>query len=348
MNQHYDSASPSSPSPAPQVHNVQVAAKPGGIWRAISIVGGLMLFLIVFVMGLVFGMVAMMMDDTVVVEQTYRDGARDRIAILPVEGVIGSSQAEFVRTAVDHILADRRVKAVVLRVDSPGGGVTASDQIWYQVNRLKESRMPVIASYGGVAASGGYYVSCGTDYIFAEDTCITGSIGVIAQLFTMEDLMGKVGIEPVTLVATDSPEKDIANNIFRQWDDRDRQRILTILDAAQNTFIERVRNGRQHVITDPDHLRSVTTGAIFTAGQALEKGLIDEVGYLDDAITHAERAAGLRPGQAHVVRLNEPVSLFGGGLFQAKLGARTQSLDAEQLRSFVNDLASPRAMYLMH
>lgn len=308
-----------------------------------------MLFLIVFIIGLVFGMIAMMMDESIVLEQTYRDGTRDRIAILPVEGVILDQQADFARVAVNHILDDARIKAVVLRVDSPGGGVTASDQIWYQVRRLQDNGLPVIASYGGIAASGGYYVSCGADYIFAEQTAITGSIGVIAQLLTMEDLMGKVGIEPITIVATDSPQKDIANNIFRDWDQRDRERVLTILDAAQATFIDRVRDGRQHIITNEDQLRALTDGSIFTAQQALDNGLIDEIGYLDAAIDHAENAAGLQPERAHVVRLSRPVSLFGSGLLKAGIGSRNDDLfNADHLRGLANELAAPRAMYLMH
>jgi protease IV len=363
MEQQNPEQSSSSPSPTPhapvtspgpvghmpQVHEVWVTAKPGGLWRAFSIVGGLMLFAIVFLIGIVFGFAAALTETPTVVEQTYRDSGRERIVILPIEGVIGDDAARFARIAVNHILDDRHVRAVVLRVDSPGGGVTASDQIWYQVKRLRDAGLPVIASYGGVAASGGYYVSCNADYIFAEQTCITGSIGVIAQLFTMNDLMGKVGIEPVTIVATDSPEKDIANNIFRTWDERDRQRILAILDSAQATFINRVRDGRSHVITDDDRLTSLANGAIFTAQQAVDNQLIDAVGYLDDAIAHAEQSAGLRAGRASVVRIGRPPQLFGGMLArEGGAGSTIAAMDAERLRGFINELASPRAMYLMH
>ena len=175
------------------------------------------MFGLVFVVGLVLGMMLMFgggqLDD-VVLRRVHRDGGRESLAIIPVRGTIDDQQSNFVRACVDHVLRDRSVKGVVLRVDSPGGGVTASDQIWHQMGRLQEAGLPVVASFGSVAASGGYYVSCGADHIIAEETSVTGSIGVIAQVFTMEQLMEKVGVQPVTLVASGSPEKDVANDIF--------------------------------------------------------------------------------------------------------------------------------------
>ena len=138
----------------PQV--VQVVAKPGGFWRAMSIIAGLFLFGAVFIVGIVMGIAVMVAGanyDTVIVPEPYRNGDdRYTVAVIPVEGVIDERQAEFVRAAVDYALDDSSIRAVVLRVDSPGGGVTPSDQIWYEINRLKKQGMPVVASYGGVAA----------------------------------------------------------------------------------------------------------------------------------------------------------------------------------------------------
>ena len=132
---------PGSPyPPRPQV--VHVVAKPGGFWRAMGIVAGLLLFATVFFIGLAFGITAMVVGvsvEEVMVRQNYRDGDSSVIAVIPVEGVIDARQSDFVHSAVEDVLDDRRVKAVVLRVDSPGGGVTPSDQIWYEVNRLKKS-----------------------------------------------------------------------------------------------------------------------------------------------------------------------------------------------------------------
>ena len=341
------SPSPGSVSAAPQV--VQVVAKSGGLSRALMFVLGLFMFAGVFVVGLTIGLIMMFGISnvpTAILEEVYRDGDRNRVAVIPVVGIIESSQAAFVRSAVDHALKQSNIRAIVLRVDSPGGGVTSSDQIWYEIERLKKAGLPVIASYGGIAASGGYYVSCSADEIVAEPTCITGSIGVIAQIFTLEGLMDKVGIEPVTLVATDSPEKNTANDLFRSWNDKDRQKILTMLDAAYDTFNQRVKDGRKTVITDAATIDALADGSIFTAQAAVDNGLVDRIGYLDDAITRAETAAGLRVGSSTVVFLRQPPS-FSDMLMAHEQPQKANMLNADTIRSFVNDLASPRVMYLM-
>jgi protease-4 len=329
---------------------VEVVAKRGGLGRALMFILGLMMFGIVFAIGIAVGMGIMFAganyEDTIV-EQHYRDGNRGTIAILPISGTIDQHKSEFVRAAVKHILDDRKIQAVVLRVDSPGGAVTPSDEIWNEINRLKNASLPVIASYGSLAASGGYYVSCGSDYIVAEETCITGSIGVIAQILTLQGLMDKIGVQPVTLVAHGSPQKNVANDVFRNWTDADKQKILTVLDSAYQTFATRVRDGRKNAITDPSKIDSLANGSIYTAKQALDSGLIDAVGYLDDAIAKAEKSAGLGAGSATVVMLKQPPSLFNDGLF-SKTRAATGGLDADELRGLVNELAAPRIMYLMN
>lgn len=281
--------------------------------------------------------------DGPVLEMVHRDGGRRAIAVLPVEGVIDGRRSSFVRASVDMILANPAIEAVVLRVDSPGGGVTPSDQIWAEVERIRAEGLPVVASFGGVAASGGYYVACGADRIYAEETTITGSIGVIAQVLTLENLMDKVGIEPVTIVATGSPEKDVANDTFRAWNDADRAQVLDMLDSAYTIFVSRVRNGRRTAITSNEGIADVTTGRVFTAGDAKDRGLVDAIGYLDDAIAHAETTAGIAPGRATVYTYGLRPTLLGLPMASA---APARSLDAEHLRSLVNDLAGVRLMYL--
>ena len=345
----YGAAPPPRPLP-PQV--VHVTAKPGGFGRALMFVIGMFVFAAVFFFGIGLGVLTMLAtssSETVVLEQRYRSGGRDKIAVIPVIGVIDARAAERVRAAVNRAIQDRWVRAVVLRVDSPGGGVTAADQIWYQVNRLKKANIPVVASYGGVAASGGYYVSCHADEIIAEETCVTGSIGVIARVMTLQGLMEKVGIEPVTLVATDSPRKSVANDTFRTWDEQDRAKVITMLDSAYATFLQRVQEGRGATIGDPSRVRALADGSIYTSQEALEIGLIDGVGYLDDAITAAERQAGVRIGRSRVVVLREPPSLFGGGgpWMQLMSADKAGRLDADAIRALVNDLGSPRLMYMM-
>lgn len=334
--------------PVPQV--VHVVAKPGGFWRGVMTVVALLMFAITFLIGLTFGIFAMIAGadyEETVVRHTYRDGSSNTIAILPVLGEIDDRQADFVHAAAKNIMDDSSVAAVVLRVDSPGGSVSASDRIWYEVKRMRDAGLPVVASYGGVAASGGYYVSCGSDHIIAEETCITGSIGVIAQVLTLEGLMSKVGVQPVTLVASGSPEKNIANDIFRTWDERDKAKVMTMLDAAYATFTKRVSDGRKNTISSPDTLAALANGSIFTAQQAKDGGLIDGIGYLDDAIAKAEGLGGLTAGGNKVFIVRRRPTLFGDGLL-AQSPQGVHSRDADRIRTLVNDLSSPRILYRMH
>ncbi|MCH7547330.1 MAG: signal peptide peptidase SppA [Planctomycetes bacterium] len=325
-------------------------ARPSGIWQAIIFMMGVFLFGAVFFIGIFFGVASAMFSTTTedsIYHKTFRAGSRQTIAIIPVMGLIDAASAEFVRMAVDNVLNNDHIRAVVLRVDSPGGGVTASDEIWYEITRLQDAGLPVVASYGSMAASGGYYISCATDFIMAEETCTTGSIGVIAQIYTMEDLMHTIGVEPVTLVATGSPEKNVANDIFRKWNDKDREKILVMLDEAYSIFNRRVRDGRASVISDPARINELADGSIYTARQALDHGLIDGLGYLDDAIAQAESLSSITSGTANVVILKQPPTFFTNGLFTS-MSKSTPTLDADAIRRLINDLGSPRVMFLMH
>lgn len=340
---------PPPPPPPPQV--VHVVSKPGGFWRAVTIVIGLLLFIGMFFIGLAVGVAGMIAAaeshaGDAVIQTVYRDGDSSALAIIPIEGPIDGRQAEFVHAAVKSVLEEKRVRGVVLRVDSPGGGVSESDQIWHEVERLKRAGLPVIASYGGVAASGGYYVSCGADQIIAEETCITGSIGVIANVLTFEGLLQKVGVTPVTLVAENSPQKSVANDIYRSWNETDKAKLRLMLDSAYATFNQRVRDGRKRAIPDASKVNSLADGSIYTSRQAKENGLIDSIGYLDDAIALAETASGLIPGRSTIYTIRQPPSLFGDGLF-AKERQESVRLDGPGVRRMMDELGTPRVMYLM-
>jgi protease-4 len=345
-----------APAPVAGVTSIRLQPAPAGLGRIIAgVITGVAAVAAVFVIGMgagvvLIGVLGLALGggtlDQAVLWSTYRRGGSSTVAIVPVKGVIDGRRAEFVRLAVRDVLANSSVKAVVLRVDSPGGGVTASDEIWFEVERLRGAGLPVIASYGSVAASGGYYVSCAADFIMAQETCVTGSIGVIAQILTFDGLMDKVGVEPVTLVARRSPRKSVANDVFRAWTEEDRTQVLGMLDTAYDIFNARVSAGRSTVITDPERLDAIANGSIFGAQAALDSGLIDGIGYLDDAIARAEQAAGLATGSATVRRLSERPSLFGMPLVRAG-DDRNPLFDPERLRTFVNDLGRVRLMYLM-
>ncbi len=282
-----------------------------------------------------------------VVEQVFQEGTTEkRVVILPVTGVITDDTAVYVRQAI-KALNDNPPAAIVLRVDSGGGSVGASDRIWHYISefRIAHPDIKIIASYGSYAASGGYYVSAMADEIYAEPTCVTGSIGVMGQLFTVGGLLEKIGIEPITMVATGSPNKDRANDITRSWTDEDRQVVQVLLDSAHERFVQIVAEGRASVLSE-DEVREIATGQIFTAAEAKEAKLIDEIGYLDDAIKKAATLAGLPTDDTlHVTVLGKHRSVLDALLGVEQMELPTYS--AEQARAVLTELGLPRLDYRM-
>ena len=323
---------------------VKVIATNGGFRTFVAFLAAMFIFLIVFLVGIVAGVSAFAAaseDEGLVQKTIMQSGSSSTIAILEVTGVIDGTNAEYARQAVKEILENKNIRAVVLRVDSPGGGVTASDEIWHNIQKIKKANIPIVASYGGVAASGGYYISCGADHIIAQETTITGSIGVIANIMTFQDLLEKIGVNPVTLIAKDSPEKSVANDVYRNWTVKDKQKVRGILDAMYAVFYSRVKKGRGHVITDEKILETVANGSAYTSKQALSNGLIDGIGYLDDAITIAEQRSGLTNEKPTLLRISKSTPAFGG-LF----GASSSNLTSSDVRTMIQEFSMPTLMYL--
>ncbi|MCC7204074.1 MAG: signal peptide peptidase SppA [Phycisphaeraceae bacterium] len=221
-------------------------------------------------------------------ETTYASGdATRRIVILPIEGIIDDAKAEFVQDALAHLRASKPA-AIVLRVDSPGGTVSAADRIWHELSQFKEEqKIPLVASYAGQAASGGYYVSALSDKIIAEPTCITGSVGVIMTAFSVEGLLQKVGVTPQILIAQGSELKD-TGSMFRAWTEKDKQIMQKILDTMYDRFVGVVAKGRS--MTD-EQARAAADGAPLTVPQAIERHLVDQEGFLEDALGAAKELA---------------------------------------------------------
>lgn len=278
-------------------------------------------------------------------ETTWREGdAQHRIVILPIEGMIDAAMADYAHKALDA-LAKKPPAAIVLRVESGGGSVVASDQIWHALERFKAQHpdVPIVASFGGVAASGGYYVATPAQHILCEQTGVTGSIGVMAQVPTMGGLMDKIGVQWETFAAKGSPRKTIANDMFRQWTDQDRAAVEPFLTHAYERFAQVVREGRPNLT--PQQIDAAMTGEAFTATRAKDLGLIDGVGYLDDAVAHAEGLLSLaKPPQ--VTKIHRPQGFGVGGLLGSRQ-ADLSGLGAEQLTSLLTELATPRLMYAM-
>ncbi|MEC8101450.1 MAG: S49 family peptidase [Planctomycetota bacterium] len=320
-------ASPSNPPPAaPQV----VYATPrsgGGAGVALGVFAALMLAVLVAGGAFIFGLAAGAAGSSAgaadvqndVVRRTVQRGDREtQIAIIPVEGAITDQTASEVSAAVARAQKDN-VDAVLLRVDSPGGGVTPSDRIDHDLQKLRDADIPVFASYGGISASGGVYVSARCERIMAEPTCVTGSIGVIASVLTMEGLAEKIGVEANSVVATRSPEKAVANDLWRNWDEKDYAKIRTILDAAYDRFRMLVEEGRSERLAEGVDFDDLCNGNVFTANEALELGLIDAIGYQEDAVAMVEQALGVNPGKASVFRYErrpDPFEQLGLGLMK--------------------------------
>jgi protease-4 len=228
--------------------------------------------------------------------------AEDRIVVIDVEGMISSyaNQGLFAREKssvaqvyerLERAAADPRTKAVILRLDTPGGEVTASDIIYHEILRFKEnSRKPVVGLMMGVAASGGYYIAAACDFIMAHPTTITGSIGVISVFPNIQDLMGKVGVK-VNVIK--SGEAKDSGSPFRDMTVEEKKIFQGIIDEYYQDFLDAVSAGRKDRIT-PEDLRTIADGRVYTAPQALKLKLIDEVGYFDDALKKTLSLAGLK------------------------------------------------------
>ncbi len=246
-------------------------------------------------------------------ETTLEGEGRAKILLVNVSNVITDlptrhafglieeeSTVERVHAELKKAADDTRVKAVVLRVNSPGGGVTASDDVYGEILRYKKERkVPVVAALGDVAASGGYYVACAADRIVAHPTTTTGSIGVIMTGLNLEGLLAKVGVRNQTFKAGE--HKDILSP-FRGATPEERRIVQSILDDLHTRFVSVVRESRAGL--DLRRLAELTDGRILDAPQALQAGLIDQIGDLHAAIDAARAAAHV--DEARVVAYRRP------------------------------------------
>ncbi len=212
---------------------------------------------------------------------------KERIALVRIEGPILDS-----RSTVDELESyshDPLVKAIVLRIDSPGGGVAASQEIYNAVKRVRaEKQKTVVASMGTVAASGGYYIAVASDRILANPGTLTGSIGVIMQLANFEELMDKIGVK--NFVIKSGRYKDVGSP-FHRMDEEERNLLQSVMDDAHRQFIEAVADGRAMDVAD---VEALADGRVLTGQQAKDVLLIDDLGDLKDAVKLAARMTGIK------------------------------------------------------
>ncbi len=241
----------------------------------------------------------------------------ERIALVYAVGAINSGSSTFdvlngevlgsdtLTSAIRSAREDDSVRAIVLRIDSPGGSAIASDVIWREVGLVRESGKPIVASMSDLGASGGYYIAMGADAVVAQPATLTGSIGVVFGKFTTGGTYEKlgVGIEPVS----EGRFAEIYSPVTR-FSDAERAKVQEHVDAIYEQFVTKAAEGRQ---TTRDRLHEVAQGRVWTGRQALEHGLIDEVGGLDRAIALAKEKAGIDPGdEVELVIYPRPKSFF--------------------------------------
>ncbi len=269
--------------------------------------------------------------------------AQDKIAVIKVAGAIIDGDG-FVKRQIDRVMQDDSVKGVVLRVNSPGGAVSASDYIYHHLVKLREKRdIPLVVSMGDLAASGGYYVAMAVgdqeDSIFAEPTTTTGSIGVIIPHYDLTGLMERFDVKNDSIVS--GKHKQLLS-MTRSPSPEERQLLQRYVDAAFERFKKIVKSGRPAFREDPDALNKIATGQIFGAELAQENGLVDKIGFIEDAINRVIAMADLDESDVRVVTYNRPASLI-----EAVGLARADSVPT--IPSMISDLQIqiPRAYYLM-
>lgn len=268
-----------------------------------------------------------------------------KIAIVEISGVIADRTTEHAIRQLKQARDDFSVKAVVLRIDSPGGTVTGADRIWREVELLVKgtdkqgtNKKPVVVSMGGMAASGGYYVAAPADLILAEPTTLTGSIGVIMEVPQIHELLGKVGVDFATI--TTGEFKDMGS-MYRPMTEKERARWREMIDSSYQRFVRVVADGRKLKL---DEARDLANGKVYTTAEAAQLKLIDRIGYLDDAIEEAQRRANL--SDVKVVRYSRPVGLESLLMEGASDSSRVPSLGLKVDRETLMELSVPQMLYL--
>jgi protease-4 len=323
-------------------------------------------FLLIATLAGVVGALGDSSESSLVLEETLygNETANAKIVVLPIEGVIETDEYGFLREALECLANDENVRGVVLRINSPGGTISGSDYYYSLLQDLKaELDVPVIASMGDVAASGGYYIATAADKIFAERSTLTGSIGVIVSMYDASELCEKFGVASTPIVS--GPMKGMGD-FMKKPTPEETAVWQALVDESYEQFLDVVRAGRPwyrgetpedsenkengetgETLADATaeerdaELRRVADGRIYTARQAKDLRLIDEIGFLDDAIDAALEAAGLTLETAQVVRYEEIED------WTSALGLSALTKRSEPLEKAMDAVATPRGYYMI-
>ena len=268
--------------------------------------------------------------------------ATDKVAVLYAEGAISDEGAEGIvegkiLKTIKKIYKDDDVKAVVFRVNSPGGSADASEQIWHAMKMLQDKGIPVVVSMGDYAASGGYYISCNADYIYAEPTTLTGSIGIFGTVPNINKLREKVGLD-IDGVSTNKHSALNVNAIYRGMNPQETALMQNMVERGYDLFTRRCADGRGMT---QDAIKKIGEGRVWLGKDALEIGLVDELGNINDAVKKAVELAEL--GEYVLVDYPEKTDPF-----EEMLKMFDTTTPEEQLIMQVREFASkPRIMALM-
>lgn len=268
--------------------------------------------------------------------------AKDKVAVLYAEGQIldsgneGIVGSQVIKT-INKIHKNEDVKAVVLRVNSPGGSANASEQIWHAVTTLQAKGLPVVVSMGDYAASGGYYISCSADYIYAEPTTLTGSIGIFGTVPNFSKIREKVGLD-IDEVSTNKHSSLEANMIYKGMNAQEYALMQGMVERGYELFTSRCADGRKMT---QEAIKMIGEGRVWLGKDAVEIGLVDELGNIDSAIQKAAELAGL--GSYSIVYYPEKKDPM-----EEMLKMFDKSTPEERLMVKIREFASkPRVMALM-
>ncbi|MFC1713341.1 signal peptide peptidase SppA [Candidatus Poribacteria bacterium] len=218
----------------------------------------------------------------------------DKVAVLEIAGPIYSSQG--VLEQLYRCRDDSSIKTIILRINSPGGAVAPVQEIYKELTRSKKK---IVVSMGSTAASGGYYIACAAERIFANPGTLTGSIGVIMQFRNIDELMKKVGVEHE--VVKSGRYKD-SGSMYRELTSEEKELFQETIDDVYEQFLDAILEGRQHTELTREQLREIADGRVMSGKQALESQLVDELGDLSDAIDYAGKLGGIE-GKPRVIRM---------------------------------------------
>lgn len=284
-------------------------------------------------------------------EETVEGKGSSKVLLLDLSGVLSEDLPSFslgappprvpllarVREELRKAEEDDRVRAVIVRINSPGGTITASDVLYHELLAFKARRkIPMIAAIMDVGASGGYYAALAADTIVVNPTTITGSIGVVMVTVNAQGLLEKIGVTPLAIKS--GPMKD-AGSPFRSLTEAERAVFQSIIDEMYGRFVGLIVQSRK---LPEDRVRALADGRVYTADQALRLGLVDRIGYLEDVVALAKQRAGL--DEARVIMYHRPKE-YRANIYSA---TPTPSTAEGTLAQFVAALGggSPRFLYL--